>query len=72
MVFKSKNPYLQTQEDIEYYIKRMARHYKEDEEQIRKEVKERPEILEGYVEYLANDFDETPRNHRHYGSTYYE
>lgn len=58
-------------EDKEYYIKRMAIHFKKDEEQIRKEVKERPEILEGYAEHLANDLNDERTSHRHYRNNYY-
>ena len=36
------------------YIRLMTIHYKKSEEQIRKEVEQDPEILEGFAEYLAN------------------
>ena len=56
----------------EDYLHRMASHYGYDIIKLRKQVKDNPDILEGYAEHLANDFEDTPRNHRHYESTYYE
>ena len=63
---------LVNKDNEEYYIKSMARHYKKSEEQIRKEMKENKELLEGYAEYLNDLADEPTRSFRHYGSKYYE
>ena len=43
-------------ENRDYYIKRMARHYGKTVEEIEESVKEHPERLEGFAEYLANDY----------------
>lgn len=45
-----------TKENRDYYIKRMARHYGKTVEEIEESVKEHPERLEGFAEYLANDY----------------
>lgn len=43
-------------EDKDSLIKRMAKHYGESEGEVRKAVDSNPEILEGFRDYIANDY----------------
>ena len=55
MAFKSKSPYLQTQEDIDYWTARFAKHWKESLEEAKKEVEENPELLENYIDHATEN-----------------
>lgn len=63
---------LVNKENKQKYIQSLARHYNKTIEQVEKEVEENPDILEGWAEHLANDFEDLPSYHRNYGNKYYE
>jgi hypothetical protein len=42
-------------EDKDFWIKRMARHYNEPEEDLRKKIEKDQAILEGYIEWELNE-----------------
>jgi len=54
------------------YIQSLARSTKKPVELIELEVERNPDILEGWAEHLANDFDNTRRYIKHYKEKYYE
>lgn len=56
----------------QYYLRTMAQHYGKDINELEERVKKDPNILEGWAEHLANDFEDTPNYRKHYRSTYYE
>lgn len=57
----------------DYYLQTMAKHYGKKISDLKKQVEKRPEILEGWAEHLQNDFeDESQRSFKHYGAKYYE
>lgn len=45
--------------NYEHYVKRMAKHYKDTktEDEIRQLVKDDPQALDDFVDYLANDYE---------------
>lgn len=49
-----------TDKNREYFIKRMARHFKYDEKEereLRKRIEQDPTILEDFVDYLVNEYE---------------
>ena len=61
-----------TKNNREEWIKKMAKHYGEPIEQVREEVDKNPEILEGFVDYLVDDYESNKSGHKHYRNNYYE
>ena len=63
---------LVNKENRQKYIQSLARSTNKSVELIELEVERNPDILEGWAEHLANDFDNTSRYIKHYRNNYYE
>ena len=62
-----------TDRDYKIYINLLAREYGKTVKEIEKIVKEKPELLQGYIEHLETDYkDLDEKYHKNYRNNYYE